>query len=105
LLPHRRHPQPEPERRPLRPHARFGPPLEPRRRHLLPPPPPGDGGGPPRGRRSSAGICSARGWRLLSSWRSSAMSLLVVGSVALDNIETPYGERRNALGGAASYFS
>lgn len=33
------------------------------------------------------------------------MSLLVVGSVALDNIGTPHGERRAILGGAASFFS
>lgn len=33
------------------------------------------------------------------------MSLLVVGSVALDTIKTPFGERREILGGAASYFS
>lgn len=33
------------------------------------------------------------------------MSLLVVGSVALDTIKTPHGERDAILGGAASYFS
>lgn len=33
------------------------------------------------------------------------MSLLVVGSVAFDNIETPYGRAENAPGGSASYFS
>lgn len=33
------------------------------------------------------------------------MSLLVVGSMALDNIATPHGERRAILGGAASFFS
>lgn len=32
------------------------------------------------------------------------MSILVVGSVALDDVETPFGERRSALGGAAVYF-
>lgn len=31
--------------------------------------------------------------------------ILVVGSVALDSIRTPYGEVREALGGSASYFS
>jgi sugar/nucleoside kinase (ribokinase family) len=31
--------------------------------------------------------------------------ILVVGSVALDTIRTPYGEVREALGGSASYFS
>jgi sugar/nucleoside kinase (ribokinase family) len=33
------------------------------------------------------------------------MSLLVVGSVALDSIETPSGSREEILGGSASYFS
>ncbi len=33
------------------------------------------------------------------------MSLLVVGSVALDDIETPAGRVESALGGAATYFS
>lgn len=32
------------------------------------------------------------------------MSLLVVGSVALDDIEGPAGSAKNVLGGAASYF-
>ena len=33
------------------------------------------------------------------------MSLLVVGSVALDSVETPFGKVEDALGGTASYFS
>ena len=33
------------------------------------------------------------------------MSLLVVGSVALDSLETPSGRREEVLGGSASYFS
>ncbi|HEV3165520.1 MAG TPA: PfkB family carbohydrate kinase [Isosphaeraceae bacterium] len=33
------------------------------------------------------------------------MSLLVVGSVALDSVETPFGVVDNALGGSATYFS
>ena len=33
------------------------------------------------------------------------MSLLVVGSVAFDTVQTPYGEAENILGGAATYFS
>src|ERR1700691_3952034 len=33
------------------------------------------------------------------------MSLLVVGSVAFDGIETPHGKRDRTLGGAASYFA
>lgn len=32
------------------------------------------------------------------------MSILVVGSVALDDVETPFGSRKGALGGAAVYF-
>lgn len=33
------------------------------------------------------------------------MSLLVVGTVALDSVETPFGKVENALGGSATYFS
>ena len=33
------------------------------------------------------------------------MPILVVGSVALDNIETPFAQRQRILGGAASYFA
>ena len=33
------------------------------------------------------------------------MSLLVVGSVAFDAIETPHGKVDRTLGGAASYFA
>ncbi len=33
-----------------------------------------------------------------------AMPVLVVGSVALDSVRTPAGEREDALGGSASYF-
>lgn len=33
------------------------------------------------------------------------MSILVVGSVALDSLETPFGSAKNVLGGAATYFS
>lgn len=33
------------------------------------------------------------------------MSLLVVGSVALDSVETPFDKRERVLGGSASYFS
>jgi sugar/nucleoside kinase (ribokinase family) len=35
----------------------------------------------------------------------SAADILVVGSVALDSVRTPYGEVVDALGGSASYFS
>jgi sugar/nucleoside kinase (ribokinase family) len=33
------------------------------------------------------------------------MSIVVVGSVALDSVETPFGSVENALGGSATYFS
>lgn len=33
------------------------------------------------------------------------MSVLVVGSVALDNVRTPFGEVENALGGSCSYVA
>src|SRR5687768_6696187 len=33
------------------------------------------------------------------------MTLLVVGSVALDSVYTPFGETADALGGSAVYFS
>ncbi len=33
------------------------------------------------------------------------MSLLVVGTVALDSIETPFGEAEQVLGGSATYFA
>ena len=33
------------------------------------------------------------------------MAILVVGSVALDSIETPFGKADNVLGGSATYFS
>ncbi|GFO69070.1 adenosine kinase [Geomonas limicola] len=33
------------------------------------------------------------------------MSILVVGSVALDSVETPFGVRERVLGGSATYFA
>ena len=33
------------------------------------------------------------------------MNLLVVGSLSLDDVETPYGEVKNALGGSTTYFT
>jgi len=33
------------------------------------------------------------------------LSILVVGSIALDSVETPFGQAEDALGGAAVYFS
>jgi len=33
------------------------------------------------------------------------MSIVVVGSVALDSVKTPHGKREDSLGGSATYFS
>jgi hypothetical protein len=33
------------------------------------------------------------------------MTLLVVGSVAFDAVETPFGKRDRTLGGSATFFS
>ncbi|MBN1290137.1 MAG: sugar kinase [Actinobacteria bacterium] len=33
------------------------------------------------------------------------MGIIVVGTVALDDVKTPFGEARDALGGSATYFS
>jgi len=37
-------------------------------------------------------------------WEGS-LSILVVGSVALDSVETPFGKRKDVLGGSATFFS
>ena len=41
----------------------------------------------------------------INSDSSDSSPLLVVGSVAFDNVITPYGEQQHILGGAASYCS
>lgn len=33
------------------------------------------------------------------------MSILAVGSVAIDSVETPFGKKKESLGGSATYFS
>ena len=33
------------------------------------------------------------------------MSVLVVGSMAIDTVHTPFGKAEDVLGGSASYFS
>ncbi|MHC4452175.1 MAG: sugar kinase, partial [Planctomycetota bacterium] len=33
------------------------------------------------------------------------MSLLVVGTLAYDSVETPFGKAEDVLGGAATYFA
>ncbi|QDT68438.1 putative sugar kinase YdjH [Planctomycetes bacterium MalM25] len=43
--------------------------------------------------------------RPLEQLKVSGMSLLVVGSVAIDNVETPSDRRDEMLGGSASHFS
>jgi len=40
-----------------------------------------------------------------SSIKGRRMSIVVVGSVALDSVKTPFGEVREVLGGSATYFS
>ena len=41
----------------------------------------------------------------LEQERLKKMSLLVVGSVAFDAVETPFGKREKMLGGSGSHFS
>ena len=55
---------------------------------------------PPASCWATASRCSASPHRI-----GCDMSLLVVGSVALDSISTPFGEVTDALGGSAVYFS
>ena len=50
------------------------------------------------GPRPRAGFSHAIRWRR-------DLSLLVVGSIALDSVETPHGVVKDALGGSATYFS
>ena len=71
----------------------------------------------PRGRPPSRPACCSRGRHASCSPTRSPcsasppptgcdlMSLLVVGSIALDSIFTPFGETADALGGSAVYFS
>src|SRR4051812_4945851 len=67
-------------------------------------------------RPSRLGCCwrglPASCWRTLSDFSAfplqtgcDFMTLLVVGSIALDSIFTPFGETADALGGSAVYFS
>jgi sugar/nucleoside kinase (ribokinase family) len=44
-------------------------------------------------------------YKRLVKWRLEDVSILVVGSVALDTVETPFARAEEILGGAASYFS
>ncbi|QJR35258.1 PfkB family carbohydrate kinase [Gemmatimonas groenlandica] len=41
----------------------------------------------------------------MSSFPSTASQVLVVGSVALDSVETPFGKADDVLGGSGTYFS
>jgi sugar/nucleoside kinase (ribokinase family) len=47
----------------------------------------------------------ADGSQIFQEERSNNMSLLVVGSVAYDAVETPFGKRDRMLGGSAAHFS
>ena len=38
-------------------------------------------------------------------FREKDMSILVIGSVALDSVRTPFGKRKEILGGSATFFS
>src|SRR6059058_3538975 len=42
---------------------------------------------------------------MYSEREDGGVSILVVGSVALDTVETPFSKLEETLGGAASYFS
>jgi sugar/nucleoside kinase (ribokinase family) len=42
---------------------------------------------------------------ILTCMRGGQVGVLVVGSVALDSVKTPFGAVANVLGGSASYFS
>jgi sugar/nucleoside kinase (ribokinase family) len=42
---------------------------------------------------------------IFNDFREITMSILVVGSVAFDSVETPFGKVDNVLGGSATYFS
>src|ERR1019366_10528312 len=44
-------------------------------------------------------------WKISQIGSALIMSLLVVGSVAFDAVETPHGKVDRTLGGAAAYFS
>src|SRR6201988_3867482 len=44
-------------------------------------------------------------WKMPHTGSSLIMSLLVVGSVAFDAVETPHGKVDRMLGGAATYFA
>ena len=50
-------------------------------------------------------LCVLRFRGAPNSFRKEAMSILVVGSVAFDTLETPSGRAEKILGGAATYFS
>ena len=57
------------------------------------------------GKRASDRAAAAARSRSGAGVASPAAEIVVVGSVALDSVRTPYGESGEALGGSASYFS
>src|SRR6202158_5739889 len=52
-----------------------------------------------------AGILVGPDLESLTSHKGSRMSVLVVGSVAFDDVASPSGSVKNILGGAATYFA
>ena len=68
------------------------------------------GAGAPGAGHAPRGSCWPTRWRCWGCRRRTgcnevtAMSLLVVGSIALDSVETPFGRTENALGGSAVYL-
>ena len=66
---------------------------------------------PPRRPAAGLGLLIGKYFRAGRSHRAPARlearvaDLLVVGSVALDSVETPFGKVQEALGGSATFFS
>src|SRR5579872_7361903 len=61
-----------------------------------------------RGPRKSCSAMGSRCWESrhrTACERARPMTVLVVGSVALDSIETPFGRAERVLGGSATYFA
>src|SRR5437879_2655025 len=107
----RRHRDPASQRRPVpgdhpdrRPESDRGPPvrLRPRARNRGADAPPPDPGGDPQATVAAAGTVAPTQERRVAS---AMLKLLVVGSVALDTVKTPFGEQSEVLGGSAAFFA
>src|SRR5256712_2675363 len=107
----RRHRDPASQRRPVpadhpncSPDSDRGPPvcLRPRARNRGADAPPPDPGGDPQATVAPAGTVGPTQERRVGS---AMLKLLVVGSVALDTVKTPFGEQSNVLGGSAAFFA